>query len=78
MFEVWPDNWPAWEVFQRCRTQWRVAPMGGLLGLDYSGVEIVIRASGEPLRILEDIQLIEQAALARLRELSDEKDTRGA
>jgi len=52
--------------------------MGGLIGLEYPAVEILIRAAGEPLRILHDIQLIERAAVTRLRELADErKDKRG-
>jgi len=66
-FEVWPENWPAWEAFHLCATQWRHAPMGGLLGLDYPAVEIVLRAHSIPLQTLTEIQHIEAGALAEFR-----------
>lgn len=34
-FEVMLDNVPAFRVFRRCQTQWRVN-FGSLLGLDYN------------------------------------------
>lgn len=66
-FEVWPENWPAWEAFHLCTTQWRSAPMGGLLGLDYTAVEIVLRAHSIPIQTLKDLQHIEAGALAEFR-----------
>lgn len=59
--EVLPANWDAVRVFIRCETQWRAGPMGGLLGLDYPGVEAAMRMMGvvstpalfEQLRTLE-------------------------
>lgn len=32
--ELWPENWPAIQLFTRLSTQWRVGP-GGPIGLDY-------------------------------------------
>lgn len=42
-FIVWPGNWHVVRVFMWCSTQWRRSPMGGYEGLDYPGVEVVLR-----------------------------------
>lgn len=45
-FELWPEHQEAWNVYLGCSTQWRVAVgMGGAYweGLDYSGVDVVMR-----------------------------------
>lgn len=34
--EVWPENWQAVNLFSDLQTQWRVAGMGGFVGLDYN------------------------------------------
>jgi hypothetical protein len=65
-FLVEPDNWDAVETFCRCSTQWRIGPMGGLFGLDYPGVESVLkltlpkRKRGE---VFNQIQIMERVAL---------------
>jgi len=41
-FEVWPENWPVIVLFLAVNTQWRVGGMGGLIGLDYPAVDVVI------------------------------------
>lgn len=41
-FYLWPENIPAWQLFQCCGTQWRTG-MNGREGLDYAGVEVVMR-----------------------------------
>jgi hypothetical protein len=33
--EVWPENWPAWRLFDEMAGQWRVG-FGGRYALDYS------------------------------------------
>jgi hypothetical protein len=33
---VWPQHWVAVQVFSACLWQWRLAPSGKLLGLDYT------------------------------------------
>ena len=64
-FEVWPENWPVIELWCRVQTQWRVAPMGGLLGLDYQAVDMVLRLTGaeQPLELFDDLREMERAAL---------------
>jgi Phage related hypothetical protein (DUF1799) len=47
-FDVEPDNWDAVRVFLACDTQWRVGPMGVVLGLDYAGMEAAMRMMGMP------------------------------
>lgn len=63
-FEVWPDNWPAVEVFLRCQTQWRTT-MTGVCGLDYSAVEWLFRLYGvkDQPAVLEGLQVMEAAAI---------------
>lgn len=64
-FEVLPENWDAVRTFMRLQSQWKVAPMGGLIGLDYAAVEVVMRL----LRIADTestfarLQAMEYAAL---------------
>lgn len=40
---VLPENWDAVRLFMRLQSQWKVAPMGGLIGLDYAAAEVVMR-----------------------------------
>jgi hypothetical protein len=69
--EVWPENWPAVEMFLRCQTQWRTT-MNGLLGLDYGAVAWILRLYEveDPRALLEDLQVMEAAALMILNERS--------
>ncbi len=67
-FDVWPENAETLGLFLRAGTQWRVvAGMGGgqYLGLDYAGVEAMLRLARVPDRraVFEDLQLMERAAL---------------
>lgn len=64
-FEVWPENWPAVDLFLLCQTQWRMGP-GGIAGLDYGAVLSVARLWGmKRLReTMADVQVIEAAILA--------------
>lgn len=68
-FEVWPDNWPALSLFQRLRTQWRVGP-GGAYGLDYdTALNLMPRMQVKPdeeLDLLDDLRVMESAALAEI------------
>lgn len=66
IFYLWPDNLPAWQLFQRCGTQWR-SSMAGREGLDYAGVQVVmgmahIRPRQRRQRFAE-LQVMESAAL---------------
>ncbi|MGN2393356.1 DUF1799 domain-containing protein, partial [Pelomicrobium sp. G1] len=60
--EVWPENWPAVELFLGCATQWRVDGMSGaVLGLDYQGVEALmrIRRVRDRAALFDDLQIME-------------------
>lgn len=67
--EVWPDCWPAFELFSQCRTQWRVA-MAGYTGLDYTAVLALMDLHDIPRAdrraLLDDIQHMEAAALEQM------------
>jgi hypothetical protein len=67
VFEVWPENWPALELFMRCQTQWRTGPKG-LLGLDYGAVLAMANLwSMEHVRdTMTDVQIIEATILEQL------------
>lgn len=64
--DVWPENWPALELFSALATQWRVG-MSGATGLDYAAVAatltmLQIDPDDHPER-LREIQIMERAAL---------------
>ena len=63
-FEVYPENWPAVEMFLRLQTQWRTA-MNGVIGLDYSAVRWLFRLYEvqDQRALLEDLQTMEVAAM---------------
>jgi hypothetical protein len=67
VFEVWEENWEAVEMFLRLQTQWRVG-MSGPVGLDYVAAEWLFRlyAIAEPASLLEDLQVMEAAALTAM------------
>ena len=75
-FEVWPDNWRAWRLFQSVSTQWRTAPMGGVIGLDYGGVESAMRIQGVPRHkwrgLFADVQIMEAAAVGYFSEKKED------
>tara|TARA_A100001515_G_scaffold130413_2_gene117625 strand:- start:479 stop:652 length:174 start_codon:yes stop_codon:yes gene_type:complete len=53
-------------MFLRCQTQWRVG-VGGIIGLDYTSVlEMIKIYSKDSIAMLENIQIIEAAALQTL------------
>ena len=67
-FDVWPENWPAAQLFVACASQWRmVAGMKAVAyaGLDYAGVEAAMRLSGVPRRdradLFDRIRVMEKA-----------------
>ena len=50
-------------MFLRCQTQWRVG-MSGIIGLDYTSViEMIKLYNKDSIAMLENIQIIEAAAL---------------
>ncbi len=75
-FDLWPEHWAAWNVYLGCGTQWRkrVVPMGlqqGLTvweGLDYPGVEVVMRRYRVPEERFDEVfshlQVLEAETIA--------------
>lgn len=66
-FLLWPEHWNAWNVYLGCSTQWRMAVgMGGVFwqGLDYQGVEMVMRRYRVPRKqqdqVFAEIQVLEE------------------
>lgn len=61
---MWPENWPVVEAFLRCQTQWVHAGMGGVVGMNYVGVEIVLKHYNvtDP-EVFSGLQVMELAAL---------------
>jgi hypothetical protein len=68
-FAVWRCNWPAIGCWLALETQWQFSPMGRVMGLDYTAVEIVMRrrAVTNKNQMFADLQTMEQAALEVLR-----------
>lgn len=75
MFEVWKENWPALELFNSLRTQWRVIEgMGGVhhQGIDYTALyghpKFARLGFDEQDALLAQVQHIEAGALDALNE----------
>lgn len=68
-YVLWPEHWPAVNLFQRCITQWR-ATSGGVIGLDYGVVLQIASLYGirDPALALEDLQVMELHARDRINE----------
>jgi hypothetical protein len=78
VFEVWPENVQAVELFSLVASQWRaVAGFAGarFLGLDYAAIEAVMRMRNvrtkERGRLFDDLRVMEGAALAELNRKRD-------
>lgn len=69
--EIWPENLPAYELFNALGTQWRTG-MGGATGLDYNVVPAVLRLQAVPRadwpQLFADLRVMEAAALQVMRE----------
>lgn len=67
-FVVWEENWDSVLMFMRMQTQWQVAGMGGYTGLRYDVLEWLCRLYHvkDERQLLEDIQVMERAALSEL------------
>jgi len=62
-FLIHDECWEAWELYQFCGTQWRVAPMGGRVGLDYAAVVAVAQFRGCKPDVMEQVRYLEMGAL---------------
>lgn len=74
VFEIWDINEAAFRAFQDMDTQWRMVSLGGLAGglvrtgLDYAGIEVVMRMHALPPSDFGLIQAMENGALAAYAE----------
>ena len=61
---MWPENWPAVELFLRCQTQWRIS-INGRAGLDYSALLAMgsLYQIDNLSQVVEDVQVIEAEIL---------------
>lgn len=67
VFEVWPINWDSVRAFLACETQWRVVSTFNRVmetGLDYSGVDVVLRRLGFGDHVFADLQEMEVEAIS--------------
>lgn len=69
-FELWPEHARAWRVFMACQSQWRRTAgleRVSLDGLDYRGVEVVMRRQGVPAaeadKVFAQVQVLENEML---------------
>lgn len=65
IIEVWPENWPVFELFVQMGTQWRIGN-GGPTGLDYSALYPLLdrQFSGDEWQqAFADIRAMEVSAL---------------
>lgn len=73
-FLIWPENERAVYLFVRVSTQWRVAGMGGFVGLSYESVSFMLKLYYSDLEVeevktlFEELQIMEFAALSVLNE----------
>lgn len=69
VFEVWPENWRAFELFSYMQTQWRVG-MSGATGLDYRVMQHKMDrmklAPDEYEQLEADMQVMEMAAMSEM------------
>lgn len=74
IFYLWPENVEAWNLFCKVRTQWHT-DNGHATGLNYNGVEVVMRKHrikrSEELDMFKKIQAMEQAMLEAWSEKRD-------
>lgn len=78
-FEIWQENWDSWIFFLQVSTQWIVAAggMGGLfyVGLQRNCIESEMNMRGikkaQRLTLIDDLYIIEHAALAVLNQPKD-------
>lgn len=57
---IWPEAWPAVDLFLKVQTQWR-GGASGIIGLDYGAVRWIMQlyGSADDRELLQDLQVIE-------------------
>ena len=68
---IWPDNWAAFRVFHRLRTQWTVG-MGGAVGLRLESMPFAMQIEQVPAEdwneVTTAVQIMETETLRLLRD----------
>lgn len=69
---MWPEAWPAVDLFLKVQTQWR-GGASGILGLDYGAVRWVMElyAAVDPRDLFEDLQVIEARVIETINSRKD-------
>ena len=66
-FEVWALSEDSWRAWMACQTQWTATGAGltdiAYLGLDYAGVDVVLRRLRFNDAVFDDLQIMEAEAL---------------
>lgn len=67
--DIWPDMTAGVLTFFALSTQWKTAPMGGMIGLDYQAIRPTADLLGLSLetQAFHDIRLMEAEALKAMR-----------
>lgn len=62
---MWPENEKTVWLFLECATQWRYGALGGVIGLDYSALDVMFRYRNMEVtpELFEGVQVMERAAL---------------
>jgi len=73
---VWDNNWPSFEAFLACETQWQCVSrgVGGVLtwlGIDYAAADVVLRRRNAEDHAFADLQVMERAALDTFSEMAE-------
>lgn len=68
--DVWPENWPAFELFNALQTQWRIG-LRGPIGLDYNvlyhKMDRMQLDPDEYDQLESDVRVMEMESLATMR-----------
>jgi hypothetical protein len=68
--DIWPENWPSFQLFRQLDTQWRISMNGAQTGLVYEAVFGLLDRKkyedDEWWQKFADIQVMESAALKAL------------
>lgn len=76
VFQVWPENWKAFLIFEAMSDQWRVGP-NGPYALDYSALSEVWARYKIPEDAKDEIfQLIREMVPAALKAIRDRADAK--
>lgn len=66
-FAVWPENWQTLQLFMAVRRCWRMRPMGGVMGFDWTQVQSKMQILGVNRRRMKRealrLELMEDAVL---------------